>query len=99
MHQSNGPIHVECSIMRNVMESSTEAELGGLFENYQKSTSIPTKLAEMGHPQPLNKVETYNSISNRIVNGMAKQKISRAIGIRFYWVRNQVRQHRFHILW
>ena len=25
----NGPVHVECSIMRNVMASATEAELGG----------------------------------------------------------------------
>ena len=31
------------------MESATEAELGGLFENCHKSTSIITALAEIGH--------------------------------------------------
>ena len=33
MPTENGPVHVEFSIMRNVMESFIEAELGGLFDN------------------------------------------------------------------
>ena len=49
MPSPNGPVHVECSITRNVMESSTKAELGGLFENCQKATATRTDLAEMGH--------------------------------------------------
>ena len=48
MPPHNGPVHVECRIMRNVMESSTEAELRGLFENCQKTTSMRTALEEMG---------------------------------------------------
>ena len=35
MPPDNVPVHVECSIVRNVMASATEAELGGLFENCQ----------------------------------------------------------------
>ena len=35
MTKENGPIHVEFSIMRNVMASDTESELLGLFENFQ----------------------------------------------------------------
>ena len=31
MPLDNGPVHVECIIMRNIMASATEAELGGLF--------------------------------------------------------------------
>ena len=45
MPPENVPVHVECSIMRNVMESATEAELGGLFENCQKEISMSTALA------------------------------------------------------
>ena len=33
MPPENGPMHVECSIMRNVMASFMESELGDLFEN------------------------------------------------------------------
>ena len=52
MPPENVPAHVEFSIMRYVMVSSMEAELGGLFENFQKATSMRTALSEMGHPQP-----------------------------------------------
>ena len=61
MPQANGPIHVEFSIMRNVMASSIEDELGGLFDNCQNYTSILTYLAQKGHPQPPTPVAIYNS--------------------------------------
>ena len=50
------------------MASATEAELGGLFENCQKSTSMQTALADMGHQQPPTPVATDNTEENRIVN-------------------------------
>ena len=81
------------------MESSTEAELGGLYENCQKLTSKRTALAEMGHQQPPTPVATYNTAENSIVNGTEKQKISRAIDMIFYWVRDRIRQNHFHIFW
>ena len=99
MPPENGPVHVECSIMRNVMASATEEELVGLFESCQKATSVSTSLAEMGHLQPPILVATYNIASNRIVNGMAKQNISSAIDMRFYWFRERIRQNYFHIFW
>ena len=45
MLPKNGLVHVECSIMINVVALSTEAELGGLSENQHKVTSIRTALA------------------------------------------------------
>ena len=95
----NVPVHVECSIMRNVMASDTEAELGRLFGNYQRVTFTRTVLAEMGHQQSPTPLETDNTVANIIVNGMAKKKISQAIDIIFYWVRDRIRQNLFHIFW
>ena len=99
MPPENGPVHVKCIIMRNVMASATEAELGGLFENFQKATYTRTALAEMGHLQPPTPMATDNTSANSIVNGTEKQKISRAIDMRFYWVRDRIRQNYFHIFW
>ena len=45
----NGPVHVECRIMRNVLASATEVDLGRLFETFQKVTAMRTALAEMVH--------------------------------------------------
>ena len=58
-----------------------------------------TALAEMGHQQPPTPVATYNTAENSIVNGTEKQKISRAIDMRFYWVRDIIQQKHSHILW
>ena len=58
MPPENGPVHAECSIMRNIMASATEAELGGMFENYQKAPSIRKTLADMGHQQPYTPMAT-----------------------------------------
>ena len=69
MPQENGPVPVECSIMRNVMASAMESELGGLFENCQKSTSTRTALADMCHKKPPTPVATDNTAENSIVNG------------------------------
>ena len=74
MYPENGPVHVEFSTMRNVMESTTKEELGGLFENCQKFTSVQTALAEMGHSQPPTPVEMDNTAANSIVNGTSKKE-------------------------
>ena len=99
MPPENVTVHVEFRIMRNVMASATEAELGGLFEIFQKSTSMRTALADMGHLKPPTPVATDNTVANSIVNGTEKQKTSRAIDMIFYWVRDRFRQNNFHILW
>ena len=71
--------------MINTTASATEAELGGLFENFQKATSMQISLAEMGHPQPPTTVATDKKSVNRTVNGTEKQKISISIEMIFYW--------------
>ena len=99
MPPENGPVHAECSMMRNVMESSKEAELGGLFENCQKSTYMRTTLSEIGHQKPPTPVATDNTSANSMFNGMAKQKRTRAIDMRIYWVRDRIQKNHFHIFW
>ena len=74
MPPENVPVHVECSIIINVIASSMVAELRGLFENFHKSTAIITAIAEMGHQNPPTPVATDNTDKNRIANGTAKQK-------------------------
>ena len=81
------------------MASAMKVELGGLFENFQKVTSMRTTLAEMGHQPPPTSVATNNKAAKSIVNGMSKQKISRAIDMIFYWVRDRIRKNHFHIFW
>jgi hypothetical protein len=95
----NGAIHIHCSIMKNVLSSATEAELGALFDNLKDGTPLRVTLAELGHPQDATRVNTDNACASGIANDTVKQRRSKAIDMRFYWVRDRVRQGHFLIYW
>ena len=84
---ANGAINVLCQIMREVLSSAAEAELAALFHNSKKACPIRTTLEELGHPQPPTPIQTDNSTAAGIANDTVKQKRSKAINMRFYWVR------------
>ena len=96
---NNGAIHTIASIQRNVMASAAEAEVGALFDNTKHGTIIRTTLEELGHPQPPTPVQTDNSTASGIVNDTIKQQRSRAIDMRFYWVRDRIKQGQFVVYW
>ena len=96
----NGAIHVESSIMNNVMSSASEAETGGLFVNGKEGAYICTVLEEMGWPQPgPTPIQTDNSVAEGIANDTVKQRRSKAMDMRFYWIRDRVRQGQFRVHW
>jgi hypothetical protein len=95
----NGAIHVHSSIMRQVLASATEAEVGALFYNAQDGSMLRTTLIELGHPQPATPIQTDNEVAEGIINDKVKQRRSKAIDMRFYWVRDRVRQGQFRIHW
>jgi len=95
----NGPVHVLCQIMRQVVASAAEAELGALFLNAQAICPIRVALEELGHPQPPTPLQTDNNTASGIVNDTVKQRRSKAIDMRFYWIRDRSRQGDFHVFW
>jgi Reverse transcriptase (RNA-dependent DNA polymerase) len=96
---SNGAITVFCQVLREVVSSAAEAELAGLFHNCREACALRTTLAELGHPQPATTIQTDNSTAAGIANDTVKQRRSKAIDMRFYWVRDRVRQGQFKIQW
>ena len=95
----NGAIHIVSTILQNVMASATEAEVGALFHNAQDACTLRNTLEFLGHPQPPTPIQTDNAAAEGIVNDTVKQKRSKAIDMRFYWVRDRVRQNQFKIYW
>jgi hypothetical protein len=96
---SNGAIHVHCQILREVVSSAAEAELAALFHNSKEACPIRTTLEELGHNQPPTPIQTDNSTAAGIANDSVKQKRSKAMDMRFYWIRDRVRQGQFHVYW
>ena len=96
----NGAILTVAGILKNVMSSAAEAEVGGLFVNAREGEVIRTTLHEMGwKQQEATPVTTDNSTASGIANDTIKQRRSKAIDMRFYWIRDRVSQKHFTVSW
>jgi hypothetical protein len=98
-NQLNGAVHIHSSIMKNVLSSATEAEVGALFHNAHDACTLRQALTDMGHPQPATPIQTDNACAHGILNDSVKQKRSKAMDMRYYWMRDRVRQKQFHVHW
>jgi hypothetical protein len=94
-----GAILATTAVMKPVLSSASEAEIGALFENCKRAEILRTTLDEMGWPQPATPVQTDNSTACGIANDNIKQQQSRSIDMRIYWVRNRKQQGHFDIMW
>ena len=95
----NAPIFVLAKVIKNVMASAAEAEVGALYMNAQEAISIRNCLIEMGHPQPATPLKTDNMTAKGIIAGTIKQKRSKAMDMRFYWLKDRYDQGQFDIHW
>ena len=95
----NGPLIVLAKVIKNVMASAAEAEVAALFTNAQEALPMRQCLIELGHPQPATPIKTDNSTATGIINNTIKQKRSKAMDMRFYWLRDRVKQGHFDIYW
>jgi hypothetical protein len=95
----NGSVLDVSKILRMVVASAAEAEVGALFYNCQDAAGLRNIAIEMGHPQPATPVRTDNSTADGIINGTVKQNRSKATDLRFYWVRDRSKQNQFKIYW
>jgi hypothetical protein len=95
----NGTVAVLSKILRNVVSSASEAELAALFLNGQEAVPIRNTLEELGHIQGPTPIVTDNITAHGIANDSIKQKRSKAMDMRFFWIRNRVSQGQFVIYW
>ena len=64
---NNGAVLNISQIIRAVMSSAAEAELGALFINAKTAVSMRHTLEEMGHPQPRTPIQTDNKTANDLL--------------------------------
>ena len=74
--------------MSNVMGSAAGAEIGATYIKSQEAVPIRTLLLECGHPQPVTPIQVDNSTADGFANNTIKHKRSKAMDMRFYWIRN-----------
>lgn len=95
----NGAIHVLCSLIGPVVASAAEAEVGAAFMCGQDGCPIRQTLIDLGHPQPATPIQTDNACAQGILSDTIKQRRSKAIDMRFYWLQDRINQNQYTIFW
>ena len=95
----NGAVHILCHIMCKVLPSAAEAEVGALFHNGKDACPLRIALDKMWHTQPATPMATDNRTASGIATDIVKQKRSKAIDMRLYWMRDRVCEGQFQIYW
>jgi hypothetical protein len=90
---NNGAVLNIVHIIKNVMSSATEAELAGLYIMAREAVYIRIILEELGHRQP------PTPLQDAVINGKIQPKQTKAMDMRFHWLRDRECQQQFRIYW
>lgn len=92
---NNGIIHNMAQIIKAVISSVVEAELGELFINAREAVHIRNILTEMERPRPLTPIQTKNPTANGVVNNKVQPKRTTPMDMKFHWQRCRMAQKQF----
>jgi hypothetical protein len=92
---TNGAILIVSKVLKHVMSSTAEAEIGAVFINAKEGAVLRTTVEELRHKQPPIPMETDNTTATGYINGKIKQKRTKAMDMRFYWIKDRVKQGQF----
>jgi hypothetical protein len=96
---NNGAILNIAHIIKHVMASATEAELAALYITAREAVYIRIILEELGHKQPATPLQTDNAMAEAVCNGKIQPKRTKAMDMRFHWLRDRECQEQFRIYW
>ena len=81
------------------MSSAAEAELGALYINAREAVPPRQLLEEMGHKQPPTPIQVDNTTALGVVKSTIQPKRTKAMDMRFHWLRCRENQKQFRIYW
>jgi len=96
---NNGVVLNLAQLIKAVMSSAAEAELGALYINACEAVPQQTTLAEMGHKQPQTPMQTDNTTALGVMNNNIQPRHTKAMDMRLHWLRDREAQHQFCFFW
>ena len=81
---NSGAVLNIAQIIKNVMSSAAEAELGALYIMAREAIHIRNILAKLGHVQPHTPIQTDNTTAEAIINNTVQLKRTKAMEMRFH---------------
>ena len=96
---NNGAVLNISGILKHVVSSAAEAEIGGLFINVKAAIPIRQTLIEMGHPQPPTPMQTDNSTAYALITNKIRPKALKSMEMRFNFLKCRQAQEQFRFYW
>ena len=96
---NNGSVLTISQIIKAVMSSAAEAELGALFINYIEAIPARHALETMGHNQPPTPIQTDNTTALGVVTNNIASKQLKSIDMKLHWLRCRIAQKQFCHYW
>jgi hypothetical protein len=95
----NGPVLTVAQIIKTVMSSAAEAELGGLYICAKEMVPLRQSLIEMGWPQPRSPIQCDNSTAIGVANQTIIPRKTKSMDMQFHWLRCRDSQGQFRYFW
>jgi hypothetical protein len=92
---NNGGVLNLAQLIKTVMSSAAEAELGALYINACKAIPQRQTLAEMGHKQPQTPMQTDNTTALEVVTNNIQPRCTKAMDMRYHWLQCREAQNQF----
>jgi hypothetical protein len=96
---NNGAVLNISKILKAVMSSAAKAKLGALYINAREAIPMQHLLEEMGHKQPPTPIQTDNSTALGVVTNNIQPRCTKAMDMRFHWLRCRDTQGQFRYYW
>ena len=99
MTQWNGPVLTLAKIIKFVMSSASEAELGAMFITAQETVATRQTFQETKWPQPKSPLQTDKSAAAGVVNNNIVPRKLKTMDRRLHWLRCREPQGQFRYYW
>ena len=97
--KNNGAFLNTANIIKSVMSSAAEAEIGALFINSRQAIPARRLLEEMKHKQPPTPIQTDNTTALGFVTKNLNPKATKSTDMRYWWMRDRSDQKQFRYYW
>ena len=96
---NNGAVVTISHIIKAVISSAAEAELGALFINFREAIPARQALKAIGHKQPPTPMQTDNTNVHGIVTNNIASKRLNSMDMKLHWLRCRIFQKQFRYYW
>ena len=94
---NNGAVLNTANLIKTVMSSVAEAEMGAIFLAAREAIPARNTLIEMGHPQGKTPIQTDNSTAHGVGNKNIRCMRRKSWDMRFVWMRCKESQKMFRV--